>query len=152
MTPPRNARGTARRVPTAGTGNSTSTPYVPVNTTPSGVDDLAAQSDAAELRRGGDTRPWHSVAVGDLVLHARTPLPAALHAFQAAVSPHNRSERLRQELTAGFVARHLRPDSYEMLLVAMIDPTRERVEITDVLEALTTLGTARPFVRSRASR
>jgi hypothetical protein len=124
-------------------------------TPPDGHADLEAQTHSALRRSPARTDPWVDVEVMGETYRVRPPLPTALHAFEAAISPHQHTSRIRADMTARFVRQHMEAASYEKLIVRMIDPDHAGTMtgvISELLSTISTLGTARPFVPSRRSR
>lgn len=134
---------TRRSVPAA--SSSGAQMPVAVFPTPPGDDDLAAQCDDADRRRDGG---WHEVAVGDWPLRAKVPSPTAINVFQKAISPHIKNQRISQEMTSRFLAQHIHPQDWELLMLGWMTEPDRTPELGDVLRAVATVGTARPFVQS----
>ena len=105
---------------------------------PPGDDDLAAQSDPDR---------WHDFTIGGITLRGRVPPPQALHVLRTATSGHVRAE-VQTDMTWLFLRDHLDEPSVDRIMAAMIDPdtTWDMTRLGEVIRAIATLGTARPFV------
>lgn len=115
---------------------------------PDGLPDLLSQVDDVESGIGR----WHRVEVGGQAVLIRKPQPNALRSFSAAVSRHAKANS--NDMVTLFVQEHTHPESWEALLVRMLDP-EDPIGLDTlgaVMREIATLGTARPTVPSPALR
>ncbi|WP_248957274.1 hypothetical protein [Rhodococcus ruber] len=115
---------------------------------PSDVD-LFSQIEDVEQGAGR----WHPIIVEGITLRARKPQPTALRALTAATSK-SVGAAMRNDMVTLFVQDHLDPESWERLLVHMLDPATDFdvKSLGEVMKRIATLGTNRPTVPSSVSR
>lgn len=123
-------------------------PGVTFDPPPSDVD-LYSQIDDVEDGVGR----WHEITVQGFTVKARKPLPAALKSLTAATNG-NAGAAFRNDMVTLFVQQHLHPESWEALLVHMVDPAAafDVRSLGELMKQITTLGTNRPTVPSSGLR
>ncbi|AUM17351.1 hypothetical protein CSW53_13000 [Rhodococcus ruber] len=111
--------------------------------------DLFSQIEDVEQGAGR----WHSITVEGITLRARKPQPTALRSLTAATSK-SVGAAMRNDMVTLFVQDHLDPESWERLLVHMLDPATDFdvKSLGEVMKRIATLGTNRPTVPSSVSR
>lgn len=102
---------------------------------PSGEDDLESDST-------GDR--WREVTAAGLTLRARVPSAQSLSALRKATSP-TAPEAMRRDMLGVFLQTNLHPDSIEAVWRAMLAGEGSPRLLDEVMQAVATLGTARPF-------
>ncbi|QGH80043.1 hypothetical protein SEA_NHAGOS_32 [Gordonia phage NHagos] len=111
---------------------------------PSGTDDLAG--DVEEIEPTGRFRERTiDTDLGPVRYQARKPQPRSAHAIAVAANAKLGVESQVNHLTL-FVRHHLTDESYEDLLVGMMEGRYPREIMAEVARDLSTWGTARPTV------
>lgn len=111
--------------------------------------ELRKQTLGLKNPTGGHSFP-HLLEVAGEMYRVRMPRPEALHSLTSAVSPHVKNTKIQNDMIQLFVASHMDSDDFERVLYRMIDPddTFTKVELTQLMRGITTLGTARPTLPS----
>lgn len=144
--PARRAGTGSRSVPHPGTGSAADkgptfiSPFQP----PPAHYDMAADVDP---------QGWKTVQAGSLTFRVRTPQPEAISVLSFAWSDHQKSDRIKHETLIDFVNRYTHPDDLVPALMAMADPDDDSfgtAEFNQLVKAIATVGTARPFWPSLA--
>lgn len=108
---------------------------------PPGYDDLAADVDRDA---------WHEITVAGDVWHVKVPDATAVHVLTIATSRHQKDNRRKLRATHDFIQRYMRPEDFLYMLSRMANPDDKCPDLLDdMLAGIATVGTARPFLRSR---
>lgn len=109
---------------------------------PPGYDDFI--DDARAIEPSGD---YELITVPGAIgpLHARRPRPRSAAAL-AQMSNGKVKDLVRSDFMHLFLGEHLASDDYETLLFRMIDGELGTDTIQRVVQAVTTWGTARPYI------